>query len=367
MITGVNPDRHGVYQNNKFEPTGAKNLYVFASDVRVPTIFDAAKEQGMRVSSIQWPVSAMAQAPDELIPDMPMNTILEMELTFRSCLKGEVVQRFVKSPKHLRQMSDKDRLNVTLTLIQRKDLPRVNALHLIDFDHEQHVNGVFSDAAIRALEQEDAYIGTLMDAIEERGIADNSYLVVVSDHGFTNFTKILSPAVLMAERMLTQGPNWKAYPDTAPGIMAIYLNPELQNAEKRATMSVLEDIVQELVSHEEYGITRYFVGEDEVQRAHLGGFPGAAVILETKTSVIFSPQSEGPVFRDADIPNYVATHGFNPDFEEMTASFIMRGPGIAKGKQIPRISVTDLAPTMSHVMHLGMRDMEGRVLKEIFV
>jgi len=47
--------------------------------------------------------------------------------------------------------------------------------------------------------------------------------------------------------------------------------------------------------------------------------------------------------------------------------FIAYGPDIKKGKKIENVSILDLAPTILHMMNMCVpRDMDGRVLKEIF-
>lgn len=58
LVTGVSPARHGVINNLQFWPKdqSAAQSYVFASDIRVPTLWDAAHARGIVTASVGWPV-----------------------------------------------------------------------------------------------------------------------------------------------------------------------------------------------------------------------------------------------------------------------------------------------------------------------
>ena len=59
LITGVWPAKHGILANTTFDPRreNKEGWYWYAEDIRVPTLWDAAREAGMTTASIQWPVS----------------------------------------------------------------------------------------------------------------------------------------------------------------------------------------------------------------------------------------------------------------------------------------------------------------------
>lgn len=61
IITGVRPAKHGIYFNAMFEPTGSTGkIYWMDSSIKVPTIWTAAKEKGLKSAAMFWPVSADA-------------------------------------------------------------------------------------------------------------------------------------------------------------------------------------------------------------------------------------------------------------------------------------------------------------------
>jgi predicted AlkP superfamily pyrophosphatase or phosphodiesterase len=71
LITGVWPAEHGIENNQVFDPLlqfgSAWNWY--ASEIRVPTLWQVAHRAGLRTASIGWPVSAGATDVDYLIPE----------------------------------------------------------------------------------------------------------------------------------------------------------------------------------------------------------------------------------------------------------------------------------------------------------
>src|ERR1035438_2697156 len=71
ILTGVWPNRHGIYSNVVSDPLG-KNLdgwYWYAEEIRVPTLWEAAANAGMIVGSVSWPVSVAAKGVTYLIPE----------------------------------------------------------------------------------------------------------------------------------------------------------------------------------------------------------------------------------------------------------------------------------------------------------
>src|SRR5262249_50548439 len=55
LITGVWPAKHGIYANTLFDPLdkGKQAWYWYAEDLKVPTLYDAAREAGRTTASVQ--------------------------------------------------------------------------------------------------------------------------------------------------------------------------------------------------------------------------------------------------------------------------------------------------------------------------
>src|SRR5215470_687651 len=63
LITGVWPAKHGIYTNTLFDPLekGKQAWYWYAEDLKVSTLYDAAREAGRTTASVQWPVTVGAK------------------------------------------------------------------------------------------------------------------------------------------------------------------------------------------------------------------------------------------------------------------------------------------------------------------
>src|SRR5580765_2236331 len=77
LVTGVNPARHGVLGNNYFDRETGKGVRLISDPVydkdqivKVPTIYDLAKDKGLKTAAIRWPATRNASTLDWTIPDM---------------------------------------------------------------------------------------------------------------------------------------------------------------------------------------------------------------------------------------------------------------------------------------------------------
>jgi predicted AlkP superfamily pyrophosphatase or phosphodiesterase len=71
LITGVWPEEHGILNNQCFDPerklSGA--WYWYADQIKVPTLWSAAHDSGLRTASVGWPVTVDATSIDYDLPE----------------------------------------------------------------------------------------------------------------------------------------------------------------------------------------------------------------------------------------------------------------------------------------------------------
>ena len=229
--------------------------------------------------------------------------------------------------------------------------------YFASFDESAHQNGVYSQEAARSLEKIDKMLGEL---IEEANRITNGHLVVcvVSDHGTLDNTHNISPNVLLNKAGLIETDDsgkvlsWKAFSQRAGGTAEIRLaDPDDQEA-----AAALKTVVDQLLSDPDSGIMEVLTGEEARKR---GGFPEAAYVLVSE---------KGYELRDDVIGDYCRTrltqkaqHGYNENFPEMRASFMLSGEGIEKG-YIDNVKLIDVAPTLAALMNFELPDAEGRNL-----
>ncbi len=117
-----------------------------------------------------------------------------------STLQSGLQNRFIKSPKELfdewtmgLDMRSVVTDQLVRELITKLSNPKIRYLdlYLADFDHVGHHNND-AQSHLAVLRQMDAVIGEVWTAIQKAPLADETALVVVSDHGFNTDEKIYS-------------------------------------------------------------------------------------------------------------------------------------------------------------------------------
>ncbi|MBK8630849.1 MAG: alkaline phosphatase family protein, partial [Sphingomonadales bacterium] len=72
LMTGVAPARHGVVNNTTFDPIqiNQSGWYWYATDITVPTLWDAAATAGFSTANVHWPVSVNAKSVTWNLPQI---------------------------------------------------------------------------------------------------------------------------------------------------------------------------------------------------------------------------------------------------------------------------------------------------------
>jgi predicted AlkP superfamily pyrophosphatase or phosphodiesterase len=104
------------------------------------------------------------------------------------------------------------------------------------------------------------------------------------------------------------------------------------------------------------GIDRVIEGDEA---KGLGGFPDAVFIVGVKPGFNVGGALSGPVRRTGKAGG---THGYLPGHRDMEASFFIAGPGIPAGRNLDRVDMRDIAPTLAGVMGIALPEAEGRDL-----
>ncbi|MGQ0643250.1 MAG: alkaline phosphatase family protein [Gemmatimonadaceae bacterium] len=62
MVTRVAPARHGITFNTTFDPLDRNDggWFWYTSDMRVPTLWDIARQRGLKTAAVHWPVTVGA-------------------------------------------------------------------------------------------------------------------------------------------------------------------------------------------------------------------------------------------------------------------------------------------------------------------
>lgn len=370
MITGTNPATHKIVNNGIFDPLGEHlGAWHWFANTEVKTLWEAAKENGYWSASVAFPTSVGARG-DFIAPEFwwdgsaldsrfidavakPQGIIAEMEKEIGQYAGGL----------DLSDNGDAQRGKAALWMLKNKIAPVISekpffmSAYFASFDESAHQYGVYSNEAARSLEKIDKMLGELIE--EAMKITDGHLIVcVVSDHGSLDNTHNISPNVLLHDAGLVQTDengrviSWKAFSQRAGGTAEV----RLADPEDKEAADALKKIMDQLLADENSGIMEVLNGEEAKKR---GGFPEAAYVLVSDKGYELRDDVTGDYCRTR--LTQKAQHGYNENFPEMRASFMLTGEGITKGN-VENVHLIDVAPTLAGLMGFVLPDAEGRDL-----
>jgi len=363
LVTGVSPARHGIVYNKPFDPMtrNRDGWYWYAEDIRVPTLWDAARGAGLVTANVDWPVTVGARIDHNIVqywrtdvPDAPDDAKLQKALSTPGLL-AEAEKAIGPYPSGYTYTVDADirRAGFSVWMLETKK-PRLLFAYLSGLDEEQHETGPASPGALAVLEKLDAQVGRLRAAAEKLG-GGRAFFAVVSDHGHSRTTRELrlNEALRAEGLLLLDGRGrvtaWRAIA-FGGGAAAIMLKDPNDEEARRKVVAV----VDRLGKLPESPIQRVLSAE-EARAA--GGFPGAAMVIALKPDVRMGGRFEDPVLAPA-LPR--GDHGFLPENAAMDASFLVVGPGIPANRDLGRIDMRDVAPTLAALLGVPLAGAEGR-------
>ena len=365
MVTGVNPGRHGIVSNRAFDPLDVdlESWRWYAEQIKVDPIWRLAEQRGYETAMIHWPVSVGAKV-DWLLPEYwraknASDQVLLRALSTPGLLEGVAKEHPDFWTRYVPPTVTDDSLTDVALYVLLRAKPNLMLLHLVEVDGAQHKHGIDSPEARAAIETDDRQLARLWTAINQLGLARDTALVVLSDHGFRAASKMVRPCTLLREGGLVQlnedgkVKSWKAMVHSNSGQAYAYLNDQ-----DPGKLEAIVDIFAAKLKQNGSGIGRIYE-RDEIRA--LGGDPAAVLALEAADDYQFGPGCAGDY---ATPPAYTATHGFDPNRPEMRASLVILGPGIAHGK-IQNARLIDIAPTIAEWLGLSMPNVEGTPLRVV--
>jgi predicted AlkP superfamily pyrophosphatase or phosphodiesterase len=363
MMTGVNPGTHGIVANPAWDPFGQNyNGYRwYEEDIRVPTLWQLARQRGLHTALIHWPVTVGAQA-DIIVPEIWRANIPEDLKLLRALSTRGILDEVAKEyPDFNAAINPPLQTDAAFTDIAcyaiKKSQPNLLLLHLAMVDHEEHLHGPFSPEANAATETADAQVARVIAEAKKDGIWDSTVLVVLSDHGFVPISQAVRPGVLLREHGLItlnekdRITSWKASLITDGGSAYIVVNDRNDDATRRT----LTEIFKPLAGAQGSGIARV-VAHDEI--VAMGGDPDAILALEAVEGTVITGDYTGKFTEPSKLGG---THGYFPDRPEMRSSLIFYGPSIGSGK-IANARMIDIGPTIARWLGLDLSNAQGSAL-----
>jgi predicted AlkP superfamily pyrophosphatase or phosphodiesterase len=328
--TGCWPEHHGIVSNAFYDPV--RGLYgkdpgVQDADWRTgcESMWQAAERQNVHATVLNW-VGRWSSTRGKLA------SIITPRESFR------------KEP----GPDDETAEAIRLLNDNSPAHPRLIALYFPIPDDIAHYNGVSAPATADAVRHCDAIVGRLMAAMAALPQGREATLVVGTDHGMMD----VGPMVNVGRLMRMYDIHAKQATDGATSFL--YLDKG-ESAER----------VANALGGYRYAFDVYRKGHFP-SYAHLGNGPRVPdIMLVTKPPYwivgpeVIPPWGNAlgvnlfwpPIFTPF-MGGLKATHGYPPDVTAMHGIFFAWGAGVAKGREIPRLDMIDVDPTVLALLGL---------------
>lgn len=320
LITGVPPAVHGILGNRRPKSEGG-NYYWSASLLKVPTLLDSARKQGLKTAAITWPVTVDAPLTYNLPEYFQKRNGGAMDLPSIESkgtpgLVEEISRRFPSFPQEW--MNDRTRTLATIFLLEQKK-PDLLLVHLVDHDAAAHDHGPFSREANAVLEYTDELIGSMLKSVPK-----NMAVLVTSDHGFERTDKVVNLKPLVPED--------------------VTISPFLLVAKSAAA----ETAIRKLKQNAEYGIGRE-IPLQELQRLRPGS-EDAVAAWEPAEHFEFESQDSKEL---SSKPREIDNHGFWPTRADYRSVFVLSGPGV-RAERLPEMQMTEVAGRLAKLLGISL-------------
>ena len=350
LITGVPPGVHGIADNEPLDPEGRINpaFNWFARDIKVQTLVGAARAAGRSTAVVMWPVSIGADA-DVLVPSFEWQHPRDGHL-LRTLATPRLLEEFERAAGAPFEVPPKDEQRADLaTYVARTHRPDVMLLYFGTLDAYQHTYGPgaeMTDSELRAL---DGVLARILTTLEEQGLLDNTFVAIVSDHGYVVVEHAVAPNAAFKQNGLIETDSsgrverWQAFSVGSGGSSLVYLKDRSDVQLAARVRAVLDSVASDPRS----GIDR-ILSHDEVVAA--GADPEAAFGVAMRLG--YSVTEEMTALFG---PSYLrAMHGYPPSHPEMNASFIITGPGLAGRGDVGIVRMTQIAPTLARLVGVAL-------------
>ncbi len=316
----------------------------------MPTLPGVVKGAGLTTAAVSWPVSAGMNV-DYLLPEFGYYRHPQML----------ALMRLISEPRHLIAayehaagkalpwpMTDDDRTGMA-AWIMRTYKPHLLLLHIFGTDDAQHAHGPDTPEAYAAIERADGHVALMLDAVRDAGLADSTDIVIVSDHGFLGYERILKPNALFRQEGLIRVndagriASWDAWYYTAGGSGFVVLKDGADDALRRR----VGDLLKTLASDPAHGVDAVL---DRAALDAVGAEPRAAFALTMRAG--FSSSGGHDVLLEQ--TPLRGTHGYDPSHPELHASLIMHGPDVPASGSLGVVRMTQIAPTIARWFNLAL-------------
>lgn len=360
MVTGAYSAEHGIYNNRIFSPTeGPTDKWNwYESAIKVPTLWQVAEKEGLKVALFRWPASTGARVswliPEIFAGNKGFDAVADWDVlknnTDRDFMSHVLSEGAVKVP---HTMADMDLIDVqAVEWVMHNENPDVILLHLVNADYTQHQYGTDSPRVMEAIHGIDADIARILSLLDPK----KTTVILASDHGFATYTRFVNLAPLIRAAGLFE----EVVAQTDGGQAAIYAKPggKPLSPEHQDVCGILARTAGETEKHLITAISRRMLDK-------LHAYPGALCAVEPKMGTAFGYRTSASIVDQAEHPR--GHHGWLPSHREMRAGFVIWGKGLSHpGKPLDPdqdIQMPDIAPTAAEILGISFSTPAGTAIR----
>lgn len=389
LATGQKPVTSGIVANREYRPDlellrpidTNEAHYVWRGDradaagwIHTPTLPELVRSRGLRTTvagtkavALLWDRSfekRSAKAPTvyegRAIPSAVLDGIIPTQGPFPPGLDWKFAVNTARDSWTARALTEQ---------LWAAGVPDLTVLWLYEPDFSQHGTGVGSENAKRALQSSDQRLVSVLEALEQKGIRQQTDVIVVSDHGFSTISrKVDVPDALRKAGFKAEGEYRK--PPEKGNILVTGLGGSVTFYVVGGEDAVRRKLVEFLQTTDWCGVIFTRDGlEGTFKYADVGldapGAPDVMVSMRWKEE-ISQHGTPGTVICDGMEKGQGMHVSLSP--YDMRATLIAAGPDF-KPNAVSKLPSgnSDVAPTIAHLLGIKPeKPMDGRILHEAF-
>ena len=377
MVTGVTPDKHGIFHNQKSDISPedhdwslmGSNWYWYKENIKVKTLVDAFYEKNKTVATVCWPVTAGDKRGiniPEIWPKRSHNHLAES--VFKKASSDIAFERYFDtyiSKFDWQNNEDLVRFTPEIALdILKTDKPDLLLCHIIWLDHIRHTYGVEGEEVKDCLRQLDVLVGRFVDSTKQAGTYENTNFIILGDHGQINIERIFDLNILFVENGLIQldeNKNPKDY--IAYGFSAGFSTQiVLKNPNNQEDIEKVYKVLNKIKEEYPNCIEKIYTKEQALKEENLEG--SFSFVIEGTEGTYFGIKYEGNPLNKKGQPEYYiysATHGHSVK-KGIKPPLLAFGPDINEHTIIEKAKMLDVCPTLAKLSNVKMDNLMGNVL-----
>lgn len=381
MVTGVYPDTHGIFHNQKSsilpkDPDWSlmgSDWYWYKKHIKVPTLMDKAFEDGLSVATVLWPVTAGEKRFTNVPEIWPVRGLNEdVREVYHDASSEDVMTHYFDeyiAQYHWKNNEDMVVYSVDIALdILRNQKPDLLMCHVIHLDHARHVYGVEGKEVEHSLRELDMVAGRFIKAARDAGVLQETNFVILGDHGQINIEKKIFMNKAFQEAGLIQLDkdcnvlDYSAYSFSAGFSTHIILKCPEDKALYQKVYNILLSIKKRYPKYIEGILTK----DEALAKERLQG--DFSFVVEGTIGTLFANEINSQTIAITDDclspENYKGMHGHHPDKGNKPV-LVAFGPDILSGVVLETGNVIDVCPTLATLCGVTMDKLDGTLMSII--